>query len=529
MSGKIFISYRRQDDPGYTHALFQLLESAFSFDSLYMDVEGHIKPGDDFVVVLKRQVADCDVLLAVIGPRWVQLLAERAGDPEDFVLLELQAAFEQGKRVIPVLVGGAAMPRMDLLPQAIASLARRNAVSLRPERFKSDCHTLISSLSEHIAAAGQARVESERLASHAAAAQRKQEQGRGSSEQRARLKARAIQALPSFSRRAIIKSTVLAGGIASTYAAVSFWNRMHEPWVRSFRGHTDSVRSVAFSPSGQYALSGGDDKNLRLWDVGNGAIARTFVGHMAKVTAVAFAADGTTAVSGSDDETIRVWHIPTAKELRAISAKATDLLVAYAPDGQTILSAGGYSDYSVQLWSAVTGAQLNTLSGHTDRIRAISYSRNGRVAVSGSNDKSVRLWDLMSGAELRTFRGHSDWVRFVGLTGDGTTVMSGDDKTVKLWNAATGEELKTFSIIQEGHISCTAFAPNDQLALCTSSNMTLTLVSLKNGAVLREISALEPPSTGASFGPSCVAFAPDSRTALAEGMNFTLKLWDLAG
>lgn len=50
------------------------------------------------------------MLLAIIGPRGAELLAARAGDPDDFVAIEIKAALDQGKRVIPVLVGAAAFP-----------------------------------------------------------------------------------------------------------------------------------------------------------------------------------------------------------------------------------------------------------------------------------------------------------------------------------------------------------------------------------------------------------------------------------
>jgi len=67
MAGKIFINYRRGDDPGFTQALYQRLEDEFPAGDLFMDVEGHIKPRDDFVEVLNSQVAACDVLLAVLA------------------------------------------------------------------------------------------------------------------------------------------------------------------------------------------------------------------------------------------------------------------------------------------------------------------------------------------------------------------------------------------------------------------------------------------------------------------------------
>jgi hypothetical protein len=81
MSGKIFFNCRRDDDPGYTQALYQRLEDEFASADLFMDVEGSIKPGDDFVEVLGAQVGACDVMLAIIGPRWSELLANRLNDP----------------------------------------------------------------------------------------------------------------------------------------------------------------------------------------------------------------------------------------------------------------------------------------------------------------------------------------------------------------------------------------------------------------------------------------------------------------
>ncbi len=150
MAGRIFINYRRGDDPGYTQALFHRLESEFGRDALFMDVEGYIKAGDDFAEVLDAQVAQSDVLLVVIGPRWADAEDEtgrrRLDNPEDFVRIEIAAALEQKKRVIPVLVNNAAVPRADELPDPLKPLARRNAVRLTHDRFRTDVQGLIDEL-----------------------------------------------------------------------------------------------------------------------------------------------------------------------------------------------------------------------------------------------------------------------------------------------------------------------------------------------------------------------------------------------
>jgi molecular chaperone DnaK len=167
VEGKIFISYRRQDDAGFTQALFLALEKQFSSDHLFLDVEGYIKPGDDFEDIIKEQIAASEVVLVVIGPRWAELLLGRQGDPNDYLVLEIKAALDQRKRVIPVLVSGASFLRAEALPDSIRVLARKQTVAIRPDHFSADCQRLINSLKEQLAGAEResgARTESERRA-----------------------------------------------------------------------------------------------------------------------------------------------------------------------------------------------------------------------------------------------------------------------------------------------------------------------------------------------------------------------------
>jgi hypothetical protein len=145
--GRIFISYRRGDEPGFALALYTRLEQAFSAEQLFMDVEGGIPAGHDFVHVLENEVDQCDVLLALIGQRWLTATDDR-GTPRlqnahDFVRIEIESAMRLGKRVIPVLINKTEMPRTAELPETLQPLARRNAVRLTHERFKADTQGLV--------------------------------------------------------------------------------------------------------------------------------------------------------------------------------------------------------------------------------------------------------------------------------------------------------------------------------------------------------------------------------------------------
>jgi hypothetical protein len=149
MAGKIFINYRRGDDPGHTGRLFDWLQDVFDRQQLFIDVD-NIAPGIDFVRELDERVGECDVMLAVIGKGWIDARdatgMRRLDDPNDFVRIEIASALSQGKRVIPVLVGEAQMPRAEELPDALKPLARRNAMRLTHERFSADIQGLARAL-----------------------------------------------------------------------------------------------------------------------------------------------------------------------------------------------------------------------------------------------------------------------------------------------------------------------------------------------------------------------------------------------
>jgi hypothetical protein len=151
MPGRIFINYRRGDDPGNTGRLFDRLQEVFPPQQLFLDVD-NIAPGLDFTRELNNRVAQCDILLAIIGKGWIDARdangERRLDDPEDFVRIEIASALRQGKRVIPILVGDAHMPRPDELPKPLRPLAHRNAVRLTHERFRADTQGLIKALKE---------------------------------------------------------------------------------------------------------------------------------------------------------------------------------------------------------------------------------------------------------------------------------------------------------------------------------------------------------------------------------------------
>jgi hypothetical protein len=148
-SGRIFMSYRREETAYPAGWLYDRLADRFGSDQVFKDVDS-IELGDDFMEVITRAVGACDVLLALIGREWLTITdargRRRLSNPHDFVRLEIEAALTRKVRVIPILVDGASMPDAAELPKSLARLVRRQALELSPSRFASDTGRLLNVL-----------------------------------------------------------------------------------------------------------------------------------------------------------------------------------------------------------------------------------------------------------------------------------------------------------------------------------------------------------------------------------------------
>ena len=153
LSGRIFISYRRQETAWPAGRLYDVLVEHFPAEAVFKDVD-NIDPGDEFVERITAAVASCDVLLALIGPQWLTITNKkgqrRLDNPEDYVRLEIETALTRKIRVIPILVDDARMPGEDELPPTVAPLVYRNAVEINPVTF--DTKRLISAVQKTLEA-----------------------------------------------------------------------------------------------------------------------------------------------------------------------------------------------------------------------------------------------------------------------------------------------------------------------------------------------------------------------------------------
>jgi hypothetical protein len=149
---KFFISYRRDDARYPASRLHAALKAHVENpqSDIFIDVDS-IPAGVDFIAHLEARVAECDVLLAVIGAEWMELRNPQTGtrrldDPGDLVRIEIATALRRGIPVVPVLLDGVSIPPVEQLPEDLRDLSRRNGVPVRHESFESDVARLVERL-----------------------------------------------------------------------------------------------------------------------------------------------------------------------------------------------------------------------------------------------------------------------------------------------------------------------------------------------------------------------------------------------
>ena len=287
---------------------------------------------------------------------------------------------------------------------------------------------------------------------------------------------------------------------------------------KTHRGHTESVRSVAFSPDGKRIVSGSWDNTLKVWDATSGQETLTLKGHTNSVFSVAFSPDGKRIVSGSWDNTLKVWDATSGQETLTLKGHTNSVFsVAFSPDGKRIVS--GSWDQSLKVWDATSGQETLTLKGHTREVESVAFSPNGKRIVSGSFDKTLKVWDATSRQETLTLNGHTGPVSSVAFSPDGKRIVSwSEDKTLKLWDATSGQETLTLNG-HTGEVSSVAFSPDGKRIVSGSEDKALKVWDATNGQEMLTLN-------GHTGEVSSVAFSPDGKWIVSGSYDWTLKVWD---
>ncbi|KAH9815555.1 hypothetical protein DFH28DRAFT_968297 [Melampsora americana] len=229
------------------------------------------------------------------------------------------------------------------------------------------------------------------------------------------------------------RSLVVSGGCDRD---VRVWEVETGRCLHVLAGHSSTIRCMKVLEGRPIAISGSRDSTLRVWDIEQGVQKHLLVGHTLSVRAVEV--HGNRAVSGSYDNTCRLWDVDTGECLKLLRGHYHQIY-AVAFDGTRIAS--GSMDSTVCIWSAETGELLALLQGHTALVGQVQINGPSNVLVTGGSDGRVVVFSLESFECLHRLCAHDNSVTCLQFD-DRFVVTGGNDGRVKLWDFKTGSFIR---------------------------------------------------------------------------------------
>lgn len=298
-------------------------------------------------------------------------------------------------------------------------------------------------------------------------------------------------------------------------------------YVRSLKGHSDWIRSLAFSPDGQAIVSGSNDETTRLWEVKTGQLIHMLVGHEKRVKSVGISPDNGTIVSASANSLIKLWSLHTGELQNTIKTSdnpATVLnAIVISPKENIIASGSASTQGTVKLWDLKAGTRRHAVAAHSSSVLALAFSPNGNVLVSGSKSSDIKAWGSGGNSNKPLYEienAHLSEILSLAITPDGQTlVSSGADRTIKLWDLATGAKKQPHILYgHAGRVWCIAISSDGTKLASASGDYTVKIWDLRTGKVLQTLTEHLGEVRG-------VAFSPDGKLIASGGDDMEIKLW----
>lgn len=241
-----------------------------------------------------------------------------------------------------------------------------------------------------------------------------------------------------------------SGGQAAQSGEIRIWDVATEELINTYELHADTIESIAISPNNAKLLTASMDEFSAVIDLNNldddtplDDQAKWLTQHVGRVLCTLYHPTGDYFVTGSEDKTLKVWDPETYTVLVSFDGN-DDAVYSLAYGTRTEQIVSGSADSTVRSWRVTQddngntrGAQVRTFNGHQGAVYSVDSGvwNNQEVVASGSADSTVIIWDILSGNRRRTFNEPTDAVYAVKMSPDGTHVAAGSrDGKVRIWN-----------------------------------------------------------------------------------------------
>ncbi|MCS7046166.1 MAG: WD40 repeat domain-containing protein, partial [Gemmataceae bacterium] len=291
--------------------------------------------------------------------------------------------------------------------------------------------------------------------------------------------------------------------------------------VATFKGHTEPVYSVAFTPDGKYLVTGSFDNTIKLWDVGTGKEVKVYGGpngHQKMVLCVAVSPDGQFLASGSIDNTLKLWDVPLVAPSRVVPAPDSVQAIALSPDGSKL--AFGSKDGQVKLVNAADGKELFKLEGHTGPVTGVAFSPNGQNLATCGADKTLRFFNVANGQLLGTITAHGAAASAVQFSTNSAQAFStGDDGYLRIWQLPLTPS-KPIAVTQPTPFTTAVLTPDGTSLLAAGQDKIIRQTAIAG----KETRTL----TGATAELNALAISPNNAFLAAAGADRRVWLWNNA-
>jgi WD40 repeat protein len=190
--------------------------------------------------------------------------------------------------------------------------------------------------------------------------------------------------------------------------------------------------------------------------------------------------------------------------------------VAFSPDGKRLASAS--DDKTIMLWDAPAGQNPRPLRGHTAVVTSICFSPDGKTLASGSYDNTIRVWDAQTGKLQRRLERHENTVTSVCYSRDGKRLASGSwDETVRVWDTQTWQELFTLTR-HTNAVFGVCFSPDGKRLASASADRKVRVWDAQTRQLQFDLT-----HDGAV---NSVCFSPDGRRLASASADRKVRMWD---
>jgi WD40 repeat protein len=284
----------------------------------------------------------------------------------------------------------------------------------------------------------------------------------------------------------------------------------------TFKGHTEAVYGITFSPDGKFLVTGSGDRSVRVWDAASGKELKAFAGaagHQNLVLSVAVSPDGSLIASGGSDNTAKIWDFPAPTAVRTLAKTEGATAVAVSPDGTRL--AAGNKDGSVHIWNIADGKELFVMTGHAGAVTNVGWNNNGQLLASSGSDSTVRFWNTTNGQLVAAFAAHRGAVNSISFNpGANVFASAGTDGVLKYWNVPPVGS-RPFAAAHGDIVTALALAPDNNTVASGCADKTVRLATVNNGQTLRTLAGAASPieSVAVSFNGTLVAAGTADRRA----------------